>query len=160
MLSVYDIDFIIDQYSKLVILFLYLTMEWTFIHFFLLIKIRLDKFGIQTSVSIGKGYNLQSTCIFVKSVETESLKLERRKLSLVDQRFRSLHLRAKIIIIEIIEKMTDFDRNVSELVNDVNYSAKNPVLKLGIRFLFPIWFGMMAYIVWALVGKLESVSDY
>ena len=56
--------------------------------------------------------------------------------------------------------MTDFDRNVSELVNDVNYSAKNPVLKLGIRFLFPIWFGMMAYIVWALVGKLESVSDY
>ena len=160
MLSVYDIDFIIDQYSKLVILFLYLTMEWTFIHFFLLIKIKLDKFGIQTSVSIGKGYNLQSTCIFVKSVETESLKLERRKLSLVDQRFRSLHLRAKIIIIEIIEKMTDFDRNVSELVNDVNYSAKNPVLKLGIRFLFPIWFGMMAYIVWALVGKLESVSDY
>ena len=160
MLSVYDIDFIIDQYSKLVILFLYLTMEWTFIHFFLLIKIRLDKFGIQTSVSIGKGYNLQSTCIFVKSVETESLKLERRKLSLVDQRFRSLHLRAKIIIIEIIEKMTDFDRNVSELVNDVNYSAKNPVLKLGIRFLFPIWFGMMAYIVWALVGKLESISDY
>ena len=135
-------------------------MEWTFIHFFLLIKIRLDKFGIQTSVSIGKGYNLQSTCIFVKSVETESLKLERRKLSLVDQRFRSLRLRAKIIIIEIIEKMTDFDRNVSELVNDVNYSAKNPVLKLGIRFLFPIWFGMMAYIVWALVGKLESVSDY
>ena len=160
MLSVYDIDFIIDQFSKLVFLFLYLTMEWTFIHFFLLIKIRLDKFGIQTSVSIGKGYNLQSTCIFVKSVETESLKLERRKLSLVDQRFRSLHLRAKIIIIEIIEKMTDFDRNVSELVNDVNYSAKNPVLKLGIRFLFPIWFGMMAYIVWALVGKLESVSDY
>ena len=160
MLSVYDIDFIIDQYSKLVILFLYLTMEWTFIHFFLLIKIKLDKFGIQTSVSIGKGYNLQSTCIFVKSVETEFLKLERRKLSLVDQRFRSLHLRAKIIIIEIIEKMTDFDRNVSELVNDVNYSAKNPVLKLGIRFLFPIWFGMMAYIVWALVGKLESVSDY
>ena len=80
------------------------------------------------------------------------LKLKGRKLSLVDQRFRSLHLRAKIIIIEIIEKMTDFDRNVSELVNDVNYSAKNPVLKLGIRFLFPIWFGMMAYIVWALVG--------
>ena len=105
---------------------------------------------------------LQSTiylhlCCLLKVLK---LKLKRRKLSLVDQRFRSLHLRAKIIIIEIIEKMTDFDRNVSELVNDVNYSAKNPVLKLGIRFLFPIWFGMMAYIVWALVGKLESVSDY
>ena len=56
--------------------------------------------------------------------------------------------------------MADFDTNVSDLVNDVNYSAKNPVLKLVIRFLFPIWFGMMGYILWALVGKLESISDY
>ena len=54
--------------------------------------------------------------------------------------------------------MSEFDQNMSDLVKDLN--TENLLVKVSLRILFPVWFGMMFYIIWALVGKLESVSDF
>ena len=54
--------------------------------------------------------------------------------------------------------MSEFDQNMSDLVKDLH--TENLLVKVSLRILFPVWFGMMFYIIWALVGKLESVSDF
>ena len=56
--------------------------------------------------------------------------------------------------------MTDFDSRVTLLVEDVKRAASRPLAQLGLRLLFPVWFGMMAFVVRALVAKLESVYTY
>ena len=56
--------------------------------------------------------------------------------------------------------MSDFDSSVTLLVEDVKRAASRPLAQLGLRLLFPIWFGMMAFVVRALVSKLERVYTY
>ena len=56
--------------------------------------------------------------------------------------------------------MSEFDQSVSALVKDLNISTENPLLKIVMRVLFPVWFCMMGYLMWALVKKLESVSEF
>ena len=56
--------------------------------------------------------------------------------------------------------MSDFDSRVTLLVEDVKRAASRPLAQLGLRLLFPVWFGMMAFVVRALVAKLESVYTY
>ena len=56
--------------------------------------------------------------------------------------------------------MSDFDSRVTLLVEDVKRAASRPLAQLGLRLLFPVWFGMMAFVVRALVSKLESVYTY
>ena len=53
--------------------------------------------------------------------------------------------------------MEDFDRRVSELVHNVQDVDD---VKQLVTILFPIWLPVLAYIVWALVDKLESVSQF
>ena len=56
--------------------------------------------------------------------------------------------------------MSDFDSSVILLVEDVKRAAWRPLPQLGLRLMFPVWFGMMAFVVRALVSKLESVYTY
>ena len=53
--------------------------------------------------------------------------------------------------------MEDFDSRVSELVHTVQCGGD---VKQLVTLLFPIWLPVLAYIVWALVVKLESVSQF
>ena len=53
--------------------------------------------------------------------------------------------------------MEDFDSRVSELVHTVQSVGD---VKQLVTILFPIWLPLLAYIVWALVDKLESVSEF
>ena len=53
--------------------------------------------------------------------------------------------------------MEDFDSRVSELVHTVQSGGE---VKQLVTILFPIWLPVLAYIVWALVDKLESVSQF
>ena len=53
--------------------------------------------------------------------------------------------------------MEDFDSGVSELVHTVQGGGD---VKHLATILFPIWLPVLAYIVWALVDKLESVSQF
>ena len=53
--------------------------------------------------------------------------------------------------------MEDFDSRVSKVVHSVQFGGD---IKQLANILFPIWLPLLAYIVWALVDKLESVSQF
>ena len=53
--------------------------------------------------------------------------------------------------------MEDFDIRVSEVVHNVQCGGD---IRQLATILFPIWLPVLAYIVWALVDKLESVSQF
>ena len=53
--------------------------------------------------------------------------------------------------------MEDFDSRVSEVVRSVQCGGDSKQLA---TILFPIWLPVLVYIVWALVDKLESVSQF
>ena len=56
--------------------------------------------------------------------------------------------------------MGDLDSSISQLICEVEKGPETPWIKWALKILVPVWVCMMFYIIWALLGKLEQVSDY
>ena len=52
------------------------------------------------------------------------------------------------------------DASISQLICEVEKGPETPWIKWAVKVLVPVWICMMFYIIWALLGKLEEVSDY
>ena len=52
------------------------------------------------------------------------------------------------------------DSSISQLIGEVEKGPETAWMKGAVKLLFPVWFAMMFYIMWALLGKLERESDY
>ena len=52
------------------------------------------------------------------------------------------------------------DSSISQLIGEVEKGPDTPWMKGAVKLLVPVWFAMLFYIMWALLGKLERESDY
>ena len=52
------------------------------------------------------------------------------------------------------------DASISNLIGEVEKGPETPWMKGAIKLLVPVWFALLLYIMWALLGKLERESDY
>ena len=60
-----------------------------------------------------------------------------------------------------MEQATDVtDRAIAELVDQALVGPEKAWQRQLVTALMPVWLGMMAYIIWALLFKLESTATF
>ena len=61
----------------------------------------------------------------------------------------------------VMEQATDVtDRAIAELVEQALVGPEKAWQRQLVTALMPVWLGMMAYIIWALLFKLESTATF
>ena len=61
----------------------------------------------------------------------------------------------------VMEQATDVtDRAIAELVDQALVGPEKAWQRQLVTALMPVWLGMMAYIIWALLFKLESTATF
>ena len=61
----------------------------------------------------------------------------------------------------VMEQATDVtDRAIAELVDQALVGPEKAWQRQLATALMPVWLGMMAYIIWALLSKLESTATF
>ena len=62
---------------------------------------------------------------------------------------------------KVMEQATDVtDRAIAELVDQALVGPEKAWQRQLVTALMPVWLGMMAYIIWALLFKLESTATF